>query len=147
MCVVRLLVKILAGVGLLHNFEFGLANILKGRGSEKQQHDESPNLHSSYHTFYVLIMVVSNSLRNTLIWCIFQHIPGGVCPQTPHTHRQLHATHAASIPCTMPLPPSPIMGSAPGFNQSDYFGCRQVESEMTVRTYFCHCKLTVQQPL
>ena len=75
-------------------------HILKGRNSEKLPHDESPELHSSCHTFYVL-MVVSNSLRSTLVCCTFQHF----CPQTPHMHRHcmLHMRRQSPALCPSPL--------------------------------------------
>ena len=101
-------------------------HILKGRNSKKLPHDESPELHSSCHTFHVL-MVVSNSLE-VLSYGIHFNIFLREYAPTCTDNCMLHMPHYAP-------PPSPITGSAPGFNQSDHIGCRQVDSEMTVVNY------------
>ena len=62
--------------------------IPKGRGSERRQIDDSPELRSSCHKLCV-VMVVSDGLRSTLIWSNF---PLGSKPPDPLT--MLHALHA-----------------------------------------------------
>ena len=85
--------------------------IPKGRGSEKQPYDESPELLSSCHKFCVFI-VVSDGLRSTLIWSKFS---GGECPQTPlqcyalYAHRNcVRCTRRMAAPKTLHVYPPPL---------------------------------------
>ena len=67
-----------------------------GRGSEKLQYNESPELQFSCHKFCVGM----DGLRSTLIWSKFKNYLGGACPQVPLERcalyvrkKKLHALH------------------------------------------------------
>ena len=51
------------------------------------RNDQSPELQSSCHKFCV-VMVVSDSLRSTLVWS--KNFPGGACHQTPLNVNAVH---------------------------------------------------------
>ena len=56
--------------------------ILKRKGSKKWPYDESPELHSSCHKCWV-VMVVSDGLRSTLRWSKFLIFPWETCSHLP----------------------------------------------------------------